>query len=140
MTDATGPFQTVELRHTLPNGSWHIDWMLATDSEGAQPLVTFRARQPIHELSTGITIDLERIGDHRPAFLEYEGRVTGGRGEVVRVARGSIERWERNGDRWVLEVSWEALSGGRAIQRLEVYREAGDRWRVSVPSLQRDIR
>lgn len=37
------------------------------------------------------TFHAEAIGDHRPAYLEYEGPVGGERGTVHRLARGELE-------------------------------------------------
>lgn len=85
---------TVLLRHTLPDGSFHFDWMLARDDDG--PLRTFR-------LETDISAGCEQfvgtsLPDHRRRYLDYEGPISGNRGRVQRVASGScvllVERAE----------------------------------------------
>lgn len=76
---------TVLLRHTLPDGSFHFDWMLARDGVG--PLLTFRLEQDISEGSDGFTG--KHLPDHRRVYLEYEGPISGDRGRVDRVAHGT---------------------------------------------------
>lgn len=83
---------TVILRHELPDGSHHFDWMIASDPEGAGPLITFRLDQVLDELRPGESLRAERIADHRPHYLSYEGPVSGGRGKVWRMRSGTIHR------------------------------------------------
>jgi hypothetical protein len=78
---------TVLLRHDLPDGTHHFDWMLARGADG--PLRTFRVGVDISRDAQPFSA--EPIGDHRRAYLEYEGVVSGGRGRVTRVARGEWE-------------------------------------------------
>ena len=120
--------RAVLLRHELPDGSAHFDWMI----QRAGGLVTFRVSERI-DLGLG-GFRAERLPDHREAYLEYEGPVSGGRGTVRRIADGSLEiiaerenlfecrgclgkaegrfRGRSEGDRWVFE--FEAAGGGRA--------------------------
>lgn len=77
-------FPTVLLRHDLPDGTHHFDWMLARDEHG--PLLTFRVDRDFSLDSE--PFEAEPIGDHRRAYLEYQGSISGGRGSVVRVAKG----------------------------------------------------
>lgn len=73
----------VVLRHdALPDA--HFDLMFETMPGSA--LATWRATDwPIHHGSV-----LTRIADHRCAYLEYEGPVSGGRGSVRRVTAGTF--------------------------------------------------
>ena len=85
------PARWVLLRHEMPDGSWHYDWMLEWDgaSDAARALVAFRVSvRPDERVGAGF--EAERIGEHRRAYLEFEGVVSGGRGRVVRVARGDL--------------------------------------------------
>ncbi|HEY7117716.1 MAG TPA: hypothetical protein VH475_14100 [Tepidisphaeraceae bacterium] len=73
----------------------HFDLMFET-APGSK-LVTWRS--PVWPLIGPTAV--ERLADHRRAYLEYEGAVSGGRGEVKRVLAGSFrfshfttERWE----------------------------------------------
>jgi hypothetical protein len=85
--------RTVVLRHEMPDGTWHLDWMLERDSPDERRLVTFRTREPVHE--SGVErFQAERIRDHRAVYLEQEGAVPGDRGVVQRLGSGRL-RWLR---------------------------------------------
>jgi hypothetical protein len=80
--------RTVVLRHDLPDGQWHYDWLLQRATDPAGPLTTFR----IGELPTfpGVEcLPAQRLPDHRHAYLDYEGPVSGDRGTVARVLSGT---------------------------------------------------
>ena len=81
--------RTVLLRHELPDGSAHYDWMIQREGENPGELITFRVRERIDGGGVG-AFSAERVGDHRGAYLEYEGPVSGGRGTVRRVATGEM--------------------------------------------------
>ncbi|MHC4969814.1 MAG: hypothetical protein ACYTF4_14535 [Planctomycetota bacterium] len=123
---------TVQLLHELPDGSRHVDWMIAQDPRGRDPLVTFRVPQRVDELHAGQRLEAVRIADHRPAYLTYEGPISGDRGTVRRLARGTVVRLDERPDEWRLEVRWEAPPGLARLQRLAVTRQApeGDAWAV----------
>ncbi len=78
----------VLLRHDLPDGSHHYDWML--ERENGHALLTFRVGVRIDEPAR-TRFEGVRLGDHRAAYLTYEGDVSGGRGRVTRVAAGTTE-------------------------------------------------
>ncbi|MFM9996414.1 MAG: hypothetical protein ACKVU4_11520 [Phycisphaerales bacterium] len=81
--------RTVLLRHDLPDGSAHYDWMIQRPGGPGATLVAFRVTERI---DAGVAAFVaERIGDHRAAYLDYEGEVSGGRGRVTRVAEGEVE-------------------------------------------------
>lgn len=84
----------VLLRHELPGGLWHFDWMLARGPVGecrvAGPLLTFRVSQHPDD-PVGSALDAERLPDHRAMYLTYEGEISGGRGNVIRVASGRCQ-------------------------------------------------
>lgn len=87
---------SVLLRHDLPDGSWHYDWMIERPGDAARGLVTFRTGMRVDEVVGGF--EVERLTDHRRAYLEYEGKVTGGRGTVRRVAEGRVVAWVEEGE------------------------------------------
>lgn len=78
--------RTVLLRHTLPDGTEHYDWLTQPAPEA--PLVAFRVIERI-DLPACVAFTAQRIPDHRPVYLDYEGEVSGGRGHVTRVATGT---------------------------------------------------
>ncbi len=88
----------VLLKHTLPDGSFHYDWMLArSDQPGddQRDLVTFRVGVRV-DGSLIWPVRAERLPDHRAVYLRFEGAIGAGRGSVERVAAGEcdIERDE----------------------------------------------
>jgi hypothetical protein len=77
------------------------------------------------EPAAGCQGEAEQLADHRPAYLDYEGPVSGERGTVTRWDWGSYRLVEDAGDRLVAEL------GGRLMARVELVRQAGHLWRVS---------
>lgn len=70
--------------HHRQEGSEHWDLML----ERGEVLWTWRLdRDPLDPRN--YPIPAERIGDHRKAYLTYEGPISGGRGTVRRVDQGT---------------------------------------------------
>jgi hypothetical protein len=78
---------TVLLRHELPDGSSHYDWLLETPGQTQGPLLTFRVQERI-DLPGVREFGAVRLPDHRREYLTYEGEVSGNRGRVTRVAQG----------------------------------------------------
>jgi hypothetical protein len=85
------PLPTVQLQHFLPDGASHIDWMIAQDSAGRLPLMTFRLSKPLHDFPLDTCEPADRLPDHRSIYLHYEGPVSNNRGRVVRLATGCVE-------------------------------------------------
>ena len=89
----------VILLHTLPDGTSHFDWMLETigDESGEETadqrsLICFRSPKRPDELEPREEIAVERLPDHRRRYLDFEGPISGDRGQVKRVAQGTIIR------------------------------------------------
>lgn len=113
--------RTVQLLHELPDGTSHVDWMIARDQAGREPLISFRLPRRIDELKPGQRMAAERIADHRPAYLDYEGAVSDKRGTVRRVAWGTVVSEHRQGSSWDFEIRWEDRGDGVSIrQRLRL--------------------
>jgi hypothetical protein len=90
----------VLVRHECPPGyvkPSHWDFMLEADGV----LLTWELR----ELPTAwggtsaAAIDATRLPDHRLAYLDYEGPLSGNRGTVRRVEGGTVEFIEQNAER-----------------------------------------
>jgi hypothetical protein len=73
------------LRHELPDGTWHYDWLIERpDTPG---LLTFRVDARPDD--PGVTkLEGVRLPDHRAMYLDFEGEIKGGRGRVLRLAKG----------------------------------------------------
>jgi hypothetical protein len=125
--------RTVQLRHDLPDGSWHIDWMIELE-QGGGGLATFRLPRRVDDLCAGESVEALRLEDHRRAYLDYEGPVSGGRGTVRRLASGRISRFGEGAGHWLLDVEWDP----RRRQRLCLHRAAGDTPRWVVQALDDD--
>ncbi len=94
--------RAVLLRHDLPDGSFHYDWMIQRAGGPDRPLVTFRVRDRI-DRGGAQEFAAERLSDHRAAYLGYEGPVSGDRGQVLRVAAGEMVIVEESAVRLVVE-------------------------------------
>lgn len=137
---STPPTRYALLRHECPPGyrdGPHWDLMLEREAAEAE-----------HRLATWSLLTLpaawaEALGlaeppargplaatglpDHRVAYLEYEGGVSGGRGAVARLATGSVEWIEGSHDRVGVRLLDGPLRG-----RITLVRERGDEWALTV--------
>lgn len=59
----------------------------------------------------------ESLGDHRLAYLEYEGPVAGGRGAVQRCDTGTYEADALEADQCVLRLHGRQLCGTATLQQ-----------------------
>jgi len=104
---------TVQLLHTLPDGTFHFDWMIAAAIGAEANLITFRLPRRIDDLAAGEEVLATPLGLHRRAYLEYEGPVSGDRGFVKRVTRGEVRTVRRDDREWRLEVRWQGTPSER---------------------------
>lgn len=96
-----GTQRFVVLEHAWQGVHW--DFML----EQAGVLRTWRLPEPPRH---GVTMVAVALPDHRIAYLDYEGPVSGGRGEVRRLDRGTYTG-EVGPERVVVELRGERLRG-----------------------------
>ena len=68
------------------------------------------------------------LPDHRLAYLDYEGELSGSRGRVARVEAGEFQTLERSDDRWVARLAGRRLLG---VLTLSVA-PGGDHWRAEL--------
>ena len=117
--------QYVILRHDHPELHW--DLML---EEGAV-LKTWRLPQPpeIDPASDETSLDLiaEALPDHRLVYLEYEGPVSGDRGEVSRWDWGTFTLLERSEDQLVALLTGEELAGRLTLKK----QDSENRWSLN---------
>lgn len=83
----------VVLRHSLPAEAerpTHWDWMFELNG-----VLETWATEPLNqlfgpsELIEPISVIAQRLADHRLEYLDYEGPVSGQRGSVARILRGT---------------------------------------------------
>ncbi|MHB1035674.1 MAG: DNA polymerase ligase N-terminal domain-containing protein [Pirellulales bacterium] len=105
----------VLLRHESPPDSdrpAHWDFML----ESGDALRTWSLTQPPR---VGETVSAQALLDHRLAYLEYEGPVSGGRGEVARWDWGTYQIESEAPNALVLTLAGQRLSGRVTLARSE---------------------
>lgn len=123
----------VLLEHTQPDGGLHYDWLLDRvhpDSllrPPGSPLVSFRLQwRADSEMRDGTRLlEAERMKDHRPLYLDYEGPLSGGRGSVRRVAEGEVVSLIE-GEGWI-EISCRWGDGG-CVHGWRGHLVGGDLW------------
>ena len=82
----------VLLRHVLPDGTSHFDWLLERPGRPEADLVAFRVAERVDQLGPDCGgFDALRLADHRRVYLTYEGPISGGRGSVTRLAEGRCD-------------------------------------------------
>ncbi|MCZ6699701.1 MAG: hypothetical protein O7D94_12280, partial [Planctomycetota bacterium] len=108
----------VILRHVLPNDT-HFDLMI----EAGERLATWRCpNEP--ETAGGDGMHCEKIGEHRQIYLDYEGPVSGHRGNVYRHDRGSCSIKVQSDVAWELTFHGRRLKGRYALTRLDPDRQS----------------
>ena len=75
--------------------------------------------------SAGEGVVAERLHDHRLDYLDYEGPVSGDRGDVRRLDAGTFTVKSDTGDAFEAELSGQVLRGTVTLQR------AGYAWRLT---------
>jgi hypothetical protein len=101
---------TVQLQHTLPDGLWHIDWLLARSSRDDDPLLSFRIPHALSELDSHTELAAEWRPDHRRMYLHFEGRLSHGGGEVQQQDVGWITAIAAQEAGLMLDVRWQGCS------------------------------
>ncbi len=87
--------RTTLLKHVLPDGSWHVDWLIEVAPGQAPRIPTFRlADRPDREGVHGF--DARHLPDHRRLYMDYAGPISpcpnlGDRGRVEPLATGPVE-------------------------------------------------
>jgi len=110
----------VVLQHESPAGL-HWDLML----EMGPTLATWALPQP-PDATAAMTV--EALPEHRPAFLDYEGPLSAGRGSVTRWDRGTYRLERRTDTELAVILAGEKLTGRATLTRLP---GEPNRWRFS---------
>ncbi|HPC93918.1 MAG TPA: DNA polymerase ligase N-terminal domain-containing protein [Sedimentisphaerales bacterium] len=93
-----------------------VHWDLMLESASGGFLTTFRLEEP-PEQALGHPVRAERIFDHPPRFLGYEGPVQKGTGRVHIVERGSWQLDEWRDDWLAFHLEGAILSGPFTLVR-----------------------
>ncbi len=117
-------------QHFRSEDDWHFDLML----ERGEALVTFSSGVP-PDRTGELPALVRQLPDHRPAYLEYEGEISGGRGWCRIHDRGTLE-WIEPEDPALVETADEVrvrLDGEKARGTFRLTRESAsgtDYWRL----------
>jgi hypothetical protein len=106
----------VLLRHECPPGLGkpsHWDLMLEDDGE----LLTWSL--DALPVARGERVSAARLPNHRIAYLDYEGPISGGRGDVHRTDDGEFQWIERTVSLCRVQLIGSMLQGELAIEELE---------------------
>ena len=117
----------VILFHEMPSDAArasHWDFML----EDGDNLRTWALEcEPADGASANATL----LAAHRLHYLDYEGPVSGNRGNVSQWDRGSYSIVEQTEQRWVVDLEGRRMVGRATLQRSEV---VASRWLFSFTS------
>jgi len=97
------------LRHDAPSGT-HFDFML----EAGDVLKTWSLPHPPE---ADVETSWEALADHRLAYLDYEGPISGDRGAVARWDRGTytVQRWSDK--ECVVDLAGAKITGQATLSR-----------------------
>ena len=88
-------------------GPVHYDLML----DRGESLATWQLSASPVDLAAGGQLPARRLADHRRAYLTYEGPLSGGRGQVAIVDRGTYEPRSIRKDRWRVQLTGSQIAG-----------------------------
>ncbi len=102
-------------------GPLHYDLML----QRGNALSTWQLLQSPLELAEGKAIIAKRLKDHRLTYLTYEGDVSGGRGCVKILDKGTYQLTAADETLWKFQLHGRLLDGRFELRRLG---ESSDEW------------
>lgn len=105
------PTRFVILHHKTDGGE-HYDLML----EQGEVLLTWQLPYDPGDGSR-LPIPAKRIGDHRKAYLTYEGPVSDNRGQVRRIDSGTVEFNKITAEEYLVRLQGERLQGRFRLTR-----------------------
>lgn len=87
------------------------------------------AGAPLPEPPTSEVLAATKIHNHRLAYLDYEGPISGRRGQVIRVDRGEYQVLEQTDEFWHVQVR-----GDRILGIIQLRQKLNDHWQLQVNS------
>lgn len=79
----------------------HCDWMFQVDD-----VLRTWATDPIDRFDRDFDVNGQKLDDHRVAYLDYEGPLSGDRGSVTRILGGDCTIISEGEDRLVARLAW----------------------------------
>ena len=117
--------------------SSHFDLML--ESDGALRTWAITALPCAWRAAAGLpsstdataaeSVAATQISDHRLAYLDYEGPVSGERGQVRRLDAGTFVSIKESTDEWLVELTGQRIRGRVTLQRTQ---ESNSQWKLTV--------
>lgn len=117
----------VVLRHDPPRGGTrplHWDFML----ESGGVLRTWALDRPPDE-DAGVERFADALADHRIAYLEFEGEVSGGRGSVTRWDCGDYNAISWQANQIIVDLQGSRLHGRAYFNQID---SPSQRWRFTI--------
>lgn len=109
----------VVLEHDSPQGR-HWDFMLEQEAS----LATWALPLPP---DAAMEMPANRLPDHRLAYLDYEGPVSGNRGSVSRWDQGVYHIEQHTDELWLVTLQGQRLQGPVKLERIP---EETSAWRL----------
>ncbi len=88
-------------------GPIHYDLML----ESRETLATWKLSEALVALAQQGEIPARKLPDHRTAYLDYEGPVSGNRGQVNIYDKGTYALLDQTNSQWEVQLNGEKVSG-----------------------------
>jgi len=107
-----GPTRAVILKHTLADGSSHFDWMIEIPGcSDERRLLSFRCDDRPDLWVPDQLFHVEQLPNHRAHYLDFQGDIGDGRGEVIRIAAGVCSgfRGDVDNGELVVQIRWEDI-------------------------------
>ncbi len=82
-------------------------------------------------LAAGNEVEAQALSDHRPAYLDYQGPVSGERGTVTRIAAGTYDELGHAPDNLEVSLLSAEWNGGVVLTRDS---SGSERWRLTCRS------
>lgn len=109
------------LRFVVLTHDWpHLHWDFLVEMTAESALRSWRLEQPPEP---GLLIRADALPDHRRLYLDYEGPISGNRGEVARWDFGEADICSKGPDEVTLEIRGQRIQGRAVLTRV-----AGDEW------------
>ncbi|MCB9853118.1 MAG: hypothetical protein H6819_08480 [Phycisphaerales bacterium] len=123
MTDDRSSRRFVVLFHAHPTEGDHYDLLIETDAA----LASWRVLDRPESATTNRSIACIQIPDHRREYLDYEGPVSGDRGDVKQHDAGHCATSPLDAPRIAIRFAGKVLKGDFVLERDE---EQTNQWRL----------